>query len=165
MIDLEQSLLMLLKENGRLTDQALAGQLQVPEKKVASCRESLEKKGVILGYTAVIDEKALDVSVSSIRAYVELSVRPEKKTGYDAIAKRIYKYPNVCGHYLLSGGYDFLVVVEGASHQEIAGFVFDKLATIENVTTTNTHFVFKKYKEHGVLLEKENKPPRMPIVA
>ncbi|RAP34690.1 AsnC family transcriptional regulator [Candidatus Marinamargulisbacteria bacterium SCGC AG-439-L15] len=165
MADLSRQILDLLRENGRLSDQDIALQLQVTDKKVATCREALEKSGRIVGYAAIVDEDGCVDSSYAIRAYVELSVRPEKKTGYDAIAKRIYKYPNVCGQYLLSGQYDFLVVVEGRSHQEIASFVFDKLATLDSVVTTNTHFVFKKYKEHGVLLEQEKAPPRMPVVA
>ena len=84
---------------------------------------------------------------------VELSISPEKGTGYDAIAKRIYGYSNVISHYLVSGMYDFLVVVEGKDHKDIAHFVFDKLATLENVKSTTTHFIFKSYKEQGVVLD------------
>ena len=95
---------------------------------------------------------------------VELSIRPEKDTGYDSIAKKVYCFPNVKSHFLVSGKYDFLVVVEGKDHKDIAHFVFDKLATIENVKSTTTHFIFKSYKENGVLMEAENSVNRLPIL-
>lgn len=102
---------------------------------------------------------------SKIQALVELKVQPQKNTGYDAIAKRIYKYPQVITHYLLSGAYDFLVIVEGDTHEEIATFVFDKLATMEHINSTHTHFVFKKYKENGKPIDKDSELERMAIVA
>ena len=95
---------------------------------------------------------------------VELSIQPEKDTGYDAIASYIYHFPNVVSHYLVSGKYDFLVVVEGKDHKDIAQFVFEKLATIENVKSTTTHFIFKTYKDHSVLMEDVGDTKRIPIL-
>jgi len=143
----------------------LARALRTDEKSVESHIQTLEKSGAILSYTTVVNESKVEDSGRPIQALVEVSIRPEKKFGYDAIAKRIFKYPNVVAHYLLSGQYDFLVVVEGKNHQEIAAFVFDKIATLDNVTSTNTHFIFKKYKEHGVIVEKEDAPSREVVVA
>ena len=88
-----------------------------------------------------------------IKALVELSIRPEKNTGYDSIANKIIGFSKVVSHYLVSGQYDFLLVVEGKDHKDIAHFVFDKLATINNVKSTTTHFIFKTYKEQGALME------------
>jgi DNA-binding Lrp family transcriptional regulator len=162
-MNIEKLVLEKLKENGRLSDAEIAVELSSSDAVIKKARRSLEKKGVILGYSTIVDAQ-IDPTKETIRALVELTVRPQKRTGYDAIAKRIYKYPNVVGHYLISGQYDFMVIVEGGSHQEIAAFVFDKLATIEHVTHTNTHFVFKKYKEYGFILEKEERVERVPIV-
>jgi len=162
---IEKELLTLLRENARMPVADLAKALRIDEKSVESHIQTLEKSGAILSYTTVINENIAGNSGSPIQALVEVSIRPEKKFGYDAIAKRIFKYPNVVGHYLLSGQYDFLVIVEGNNHQEIAAFVFDKIATLDNVTSTNTHFIFKKYKEHGIVIEKEDTPSREVVVA
>lgn len=160
----ESQILDLLKENARLSNEKIAKLLKLSEDEVQETIAKLEAKGVIAAYALVLNDNLVK-GQEIIKALVEISVSPEKKTGYDAIAKRIYNYPNVTGLYLLSGQYDFLVVVEGASHKEISAFVFDKLATQPNITSTNTHFVFKKYKEQGAILDQEDAPKRVAIVA
>ncbi len=166
MDDLQRKILAVLSENARLNNDAIATLLGVSEADVASAIGELESSGIILGYSAVInDERMSEEDAVPLRAFVELKIQPVKETGYDAIAKRIYSYPNVVGHYLLSGNYDFLVIVEGRNPKDIAAFVFDKLATIENVTSTNTHFIFKKYKESGKVLQSEEGVSRMAVVA
>ena len=158
---LEKSVLDALKRNARLSNDALSESLQQPLENIQSAIESLEKKHLILGYKAVSPADGH----SRIRAFVELTVQPEKKTGYDTIAKRIYNYPEVTDHYLFSGAYDFLVVVEGDSHYDIASFVADTLATIEQVTSTVTHFVFKCYKLDGFTINQEPFQERLAIMA
>ena len=120
------------------------------------------RSGIIRRFTTIINDNMIEGY--PIKALVELSIRPEKGTGYDSIAKKIFNYSNITSHYLVSGKYDFLLVVEGKDHKDIAHFVFDKLATIENVKSTTTHFIFKSYKEHGVLMEEEGASPRLAIM-
>ncbi len=166
MTNLEKELLQLLRTNARMTINDLAVHLSSTEKKVQQLIQALEEKGVINGYTALVNPTEMSKNGNPcIRAFVELSVSPEKKKGYDGIAKRIYQYPNVLGHYLLSGQYDFLVIVEGSSHEEIAAFVFDKLATIDSVQSTNTHFVFTTYKDNGHTLSQSDSVDRVPVIA
>ncbi|MDA1353338.1 MAG: Lrp/AsnC family transcriptional regulator [bacterium] len=166
MDELQQQVLTVLKDNARLSNKEIASRVNSDESAVSAAIKALEKTGIILGYGAVVNDEVLaDHGDSKIRAFVELKIQPVKQTGYDAIAKRIYSYPNVVGHYLLSGNYDFLVIVEAENPKDIAAFVFDKLATIENVTSTNTHFIFKKYKESGRILQEEDGVSRMAVMA
>ena len=159
---IEHDILNLLLENSRYSDLDIAGLLNVDESTVSNCIESLKTRGVIRRFTIVVNENL--IPQYPIKALVELSIRPEKDTGYDSIANKINGFSKVVSHYLVSGKYDFLVVVEGKDHKEIAHFVFDKLATIENVQSTTTHFIFKSYKEHGVLMELPNREDRIPIM-
>ncbi len=161
-VSLDQDVIRLLRDDARLTAKDIAGMLGVAEKSVAACISHLEKDGVILKYTTVTNDPKGNKG-TKIRALIELSIRPEKKTGYDAIARRICKHPNVVDHFLISGNYDFLVIVEGDSLQEISSFVSDKLASIENVRSTATHFILKKYKEHGVVFDAELPPQRLAV--
>ena len=159
----EKEVLVLLREDARLSVPEMAVQLQLSEKEVAKAISNLEKERVILGYHVVVDdEKSKDVR-RTVRALIEVCVRPEKKTGFDAIAKRICRYSNVVDHYLISGQYDFLVVVEGTSLQEISGFVSDKLASIDAVKSTVTHFIMRKYKENGVLHHDDSEYDRLKV--
>ena len=129
---------------------------------VSNAIAQLKKDGVIRQFTTIINTNVIEGV--PIKALVELSIQPEKDTGYDAIANHIYGFPNVVSHYLVSGNYDFLVVVEGKNHKDIAQFVFEKLATIENVKSTTTHFIFKTYKEHGALMEEVSETKRIPLL-
>ncbi len=158
----EESLIRLLRDNARYSNQELADILNVSAKDVEKGIKKLEKDGVILKYTTVFNDQKIDGD-SVIRALIEVSIRPEKKTGFDAIAQRICQHPNVVDHYLISGNYDFLIIVEGKSLQEISSFVSDKLASIENVRSTGTHFILKKYKEHGVIMSREEGPRRLAV--
>ena len=146
----------------------IADALAEPEKNIKDALNTLEEAGIVAGYNSIIHPNFLakaSKEAPPIRAFVELSVQPQKSTGYDTIAKRVYKYPQVIEHYLLSGAYEFLVIVEANSHLEIASFVSDKLATIEQVTKTVTHFTFKCYKRQGVPLETEESSDRLAIMA
>lgn len=166
MDELQRHVLAVLKENSRLSSSEIASRVNADVTQVDAAIQELEKNGIIMGYGVIVNDEALaDLGEPKIRAFVELKIQPVKQTGYDAIAKRIYSYPNVVSHYLLSGNYDFLVIVEGKTPKDIAAFVFDKLATIENVTSTNTHFIFKKYKESGKILQDDEGVSRMAVMA
>ena len=161
--NLEKQLLTQLKSHARLSNQDLADMTNVPVEQVAKTIQKLEKNGTIIQYTTILNESCLNEEKETIRALIEVSVRPEKKTGYDALAKRISHHPNVVGHYLISGNYDFLIIVEGSSLQEISQFV-SGLASLENVRSTGTHFILKKYKENGVAFPTEKPESRLAII-
>jgi len=148
----ESDLLQLLRKDASQSHETLAKLLGSSQETVTSTIRKLEKQGVILKYTAIIHDEKARTDKSPIRALVELKVNPQKRTGFDAIATRIAKYNQVITHYLVSGSYDFLVIVEGKSLQEVAMFVSNKLATLDPVISTSTHFIMTKYKENGMLL-------------
>jgi DNA-binding Lrp family transcriptional regulator len=110
-----------------------------------------EDDKVILGYKAIINDDKLDTGL--VKAVIEVRIQPEREGGFDRIAKRIAKFNEVTSLFLMSGGYDLLIFVEGRSLREVAQFVAEKLATLEGVTSTGTHFMLKTYKEQGVLVD------------
>ncbi|MCX6356322.1 MAG: Lrp/AsnC family transcriptional regulator, partial [Candidatus Aureabacteria bacterium] len=123
----------------------------------------LEKEGVILKYKAVVNLEALPRSGRPVRALIEVRTVPQKNVGFDRIAERIYLFPEVKSCSLLSGGYDLLLMVEGDDIQSIGNFVAEKLAPMENVQGTVTHFLLKKYKEDGDILIKGEKDRRLAV--
>jgi len=122
-----------------------------------------EKDGVIAKYKAVIDRSALKDNGSLVMALIEVGVMPQKDLGFDAIAERIYSFPEVKSCYLLSGTYDLLVMVEGENIQTIANFVASKLSPLPHVRSTATHFLLKKYKEDGIIFKKAKRQKRLNI--
>ncbi|HYT61537.1 MAG TPA: Lrp/AsnC family transcriptional regulator, partial [Haliangiales bacterium] len=146
-------LLKLLRDNAALTSDQLAKMLNRPEAEVASRIKAYENDKVILGYRTILNEEKLGVDL--VRAVIEVKITPERGGGFDRLAERIAKYTEVNSCYLMSGGYDLLVVVEGASLREVATFVSEKLATIQGVLSTATHFMLKPYKDQGVLMTHE----------
>jgi DNA-binding Lrp family transcriptional regulator len=132
--------------------------LGVQESDVLKELEILEKDGVICGYHTLIDwEKT---SIEKVMALIEVRVTPQRGQGFDKIAERIYNYPEVRAVYLISGGYDLLVILEEKSLREIANFVSDKLSTLDSVLSTASHFILKKYKDHGTILAKKHSDER-----
>jgi DNA-binding Lrp family transcriptional regulator len=127
---------------------------------VKKALKTYEKNGTILKYTTIINKDKTD---SIVHALIEVKVTPQRGMGYDAVVERIIKFPEVVTAYLLSGAYDVLVVVEGKDLKEVATFVSEKLATMEKVTGTVTHFLLKKYKEHGVIFHEKPKNKRLQI--
>ena len=121
----------------------------------------LEEDGVILGYQAIVDPQK--VARDRVTAVIEVKLTPEREGGFDKMAERIARFPEVQGCYLMSGGYDLLVIVEGRTLNEVAGFVSEKLATIKGVVGTGTHFRLKAYKENGVELKREAGPQRLAV--
>lgn len=154
-------LIQLLRQNARTSNGDLARELNLAESVVADRLAHLEAEGVILGYQAVIDpQKAIGASVTAV---VEVKITPERGGGFDRLADRIAKFSEVQSCYLMSGGYDLLVVVEGSSLQEIATFIAEKLSTIKGVISTATRFRLKAYKENGVSLTRETKAERLAV--
>lgn len=139
----------------------IAVMLDLDEEEVARRIEKLEKDGVIVKYHTLINwEKSGEEFVTAL---IEVKVTPQRGSGFDSIAERIYRFPEVKAVYLMSGGFDFTVFIEGKSMKEVALFVATKLATIENVQSTATHFVLKKYKQEGVILDDQEKDRRLVV--
>ena len=132
--------------------------LGVEEIDVVNELSALEKEGIICGYHTLIDWDK--TSLEKVTALIEVRVTPQRGQGFDKIAERIYKYPEVRTVYLISGGYDLLVTLEEKSLKEISNFVSDKLSTLDSVLSTATHFILKRYKDHGTILDKKHEDER-----
>lgn len=154
-------LLKLLRENAGLKPFQLAPMLNLTEAEVAAKIKAYEMDHVILGYRTVLNEEKL--GVETVRAVIEVKITPERGGGFDRLAERIARYGEVSSCYLMSGGYDLLVIVEGNSLREVATFVSEKLATIQGVISTATHFMLKPYKEQGVLMSHERNDERLAV--
>jgi DNA-binding Lrp family transcriptional regulator len=154
-------LLKLLQDNAALNPSQLAAMLELPEEEVVRKTKEYEEAGVILGYRTVLNEEKLGVDI--VRAVIEVKLTPERGGGFDRLAERIAKYTEVHSCYLMSGSYDLLVVVQGASLREVASFVSEKLATVQGVLSTATHFMLKPYKEQGVLMAHERNEERLAV--
>lgn len=154
-------LLHLLLCKARLSHQELGDMLAMPPQAIAERIAAWEDDGTILGYHAVIDpETAGDTSVS---AFIEVKVTPERGGGFDRLAMRVSRFDQVVSCYLASGGYDLMVVVEGGDLREVARFVSEKLSTLDGVISTATHFRLKTYKENGFLFEHETTTERLVV--
>ena len=154
-------LLKLLRENAALTPAQLSKMLNLPEAEIASRVKAYENDRVILGYRTVLNEEKLGVEL--VRAVIEVKITPERGGGFDRLAERIARYAEVNSCYLMSGGYDLLVVVEGNNLREVATFVSEKLATVQGVLSTATHFMLRPYKEQGVLMMHERNEERLAV--
>ena len=154
-------LLKLLRDDASLTPTQIAGRLGCEEGEVESRIKSLESEGVILGYRTVINEDKLEVDF--VRAVIEVKITPEREGGFDRLAARIAKFDEVRSCYLMSGGYDLMVVVEGRDLKAVSSFVSEKLATIQGVISTVTHFMLKPYKEQGVLMAGEYNEEKLSV--
>ncbi len=147
---MREELLAILEKNSRIDFKELAILLGVSEEQVLEEITRLEKDGIICGYHTLINwEKT---SIEKVNALIEVKVTPQRGQGFDKIAERIYNYPEVRAVYLISGGYDLLVTLEEKTLKEIANFVSDKLSTLDSVLSTATHFILKKYKDHGTII-------------
>ena len=149
---MKEELLSIIEKNSRIGLKELSMMLGLSEIDVANEIAGLEKDGVICGYHTLINwEKT---SLEKVDALIEVKVTPQRGQGFDKIAERIYNYPEVKSVYLISGGFDLLITLEGKSLKEISNFVSDKLATLDRILSTTTHFILKKYKDHGTILNK-----------
>lgn len=156
-----ETLLTLLRDNASLSPAQLSKMLNLSEAEVASKIKAYEEERVILGYHTVLNEEKLGLDI--VRAVIEVKITPERGGGFDRLAERIAKYAEVHSCYLMSGAYDLLVIVEGSSLREVATFVSEKLATVQGVLSTATHFMLKPYKEQGVLMTHERNDERLAV--
>ena len=146
---MDRKILELLEADGRLTPKQLSIMLEKEEGEIRDLIKKFEDDGVILGYKAIVDWDKTDREYAT--ALIELKVTPQYNRGFDAIAERIYNYPEVQSVYLMSGAYDLCVILEGKTIREVALFVAQRLAPLEAVLSTATHFVLRKYKDKGVI--------------
>jgi len=164
MKDKEQELLLLIEKEGRMEERKLAKMLDTSDEEVASMLRSLEKKKVILGYSAIIDWSKVNIA-EMVTAMIDVKVTPKRGVGFDEVAERIYRFKEVKALYLMSGMYDLSVVIEGRSMSEIANFVSEKLSTLDSVISTTTHFQLKKYKHDGIVFGKEEDGDQRMVVS
>ncbi len=157
----EQALLHLLEENAQTPAATLAAMLQSTEPEVAAKIRDLEERRVILAYKAIIDDERAGADV--VKAVIEVRITPERGGGFNRLAERISKFGEVSSCFLMSGGYDLLVFLEGRTLREVATFVSEKLATLEGVLSTATHFMLKTYKDQGVLIEPDRSDERLKV--
>lgn len=158
MVVIMDKLLHLLEENARLTDAQLAKMLDTTEEDIAARIEKYEQEGIIKGYTAVLDKDKIDTDY--VVAIIELRVTPKKNFGFEEIAKRVAQYSEVESVYLMSGGYDLAVFVNGKTFKDIALFVAKRLSVLDSVVSTTTHFLLTRYKEQGFMMIDEDKDER-----
>ena len=151
-------LLKLLEDDATLAPEQLAVMLEKEEGDIKKMIQTYEKNGVILGYKTLIDWDKTDREYVS--ALIEVKMMPQRDRGFDRVAEKIYNYPEVQSLYLMSGGFDLAVIIEGKTMKEVAYFVAQKLATLEFVTATATHFVLRKYKDKGVIYGAEETDER-----
>jgi len=154
-------LLKLIRDNAAWKAAELAAMLNLSESEVVARLKHYEAEHVILGCRTILNEEKLGLDV--VRAVIEVKITPERGGGFDRLAERIARYTEVRSCYLMSGGYDLLVVVEGNSLREVATFVSEKLATVQGVISTATHFMLKPYKEQGVLMKVEQNDERLAV--
>ena len=155
---MREKILNMLEKNGRIDLKDMAVMLGTSQAEVANEIADMEKAHIICGYNTVINwDKTSDEKVVAL---IEVKVTPQRGIGFDSIAERIYKYDEVTSVYLMSGGFDFTVIIEGKSMKAVAKFVAEKLSTLDSVLSTSTHFVLKKYKDYGTVIEDEEKDER-----
>ena len=160
-----REILELLERDAHLSHDTIATMIGVPVEEVAAQVAAWEQAGVIRRYRAVIDWDKVerDDGPETVTAFIDVSVAPARSVGFDDVAARIYRFPEVHSVYLVSGGYDLLVVVEGKSMKEVAFFVAERLATIDRVHSTATHFLLKKYKEDQVVVAEHEEDRRLAV--
>ncbi|HEX7056537.1 MAG TPA: Lrp/AsnC family transcriptional regulator [Bacilli bacterium] len=161
MNELKLKILELLREDARYDAALISTMLGVPEAEIAAAIRELEEDRTIVKYATVINWSKIDDE--KVTALIEVQITPERGRGFDALAERIYLFPEVKSVFLMSGAYDLLVEIEGKSLKEVAGFVSTKLSTLDSVISTKTHFILKKYKQDGIIFEEHEGDHRLPI--
>jgi len=156
-------ILEILEKDARATPEDIGRMLNMTPRAVRAVIRKLEKDSVILKYKTIINREVVRSEYSEVRALIEVKVAPQKNLGFDRLAERIYQFSEVSSCYLMSGTYDLLLVVEGKSIHTVASFVSEKLAPMEHVRGTVTHFILKKYKEDGDILKPLGKSKRPAI--
>ena len=159
--ELRLEILKYLEKNSRVDLSELAVLLGVTQTDIANAMTNMEQEKLICGYHTLIDwDKA---GVEKVTALIEVRVTPQRDRGFDRIAERIYNYPEVFSVYLISGGYDLLVTLEGKTLKEVSRFVSEKLSTVDEVISTATHFILKKYKDYGTVMGARKESERMKV--
>lgn len=158
---MKEKILKLLEHDAKIKPERIATLLGLSEEEVKKQIAELEESKAIVQYKTIIDWEKAGEDV--VYAFIEVKVTPEREVGFDAVARRIYRFPEVHSLYLMSGDYDLSVIVEGKTMKEVAYFVAEKLATLEHVQSTATHFVLKKYKVDGEILGEAEKVERLPV--
>jgi DNA-binding Lrp family transcriptional regulator len=156
---MREKILTFIEKNSRIDIHELAIMLGMEETAVLDEMHQMEKEGVICGYHTLIDWDKL--GVEKVTALIEVRVTPQRGMGFDKVAERIYNYPEVNSVYLISGGFDLMVTIEGRTLREISQFVTDKLSTLDQVLSTKTNFILKKYKDHGTVMAAKKKDERI----
>lgn len=159
--EFEMTILEILAEDARTDAEKIAVMTGKTEAEVADAIARLEKERIVLKYPAMVNWDRVREDV--VQALIEVRVTPQRDEGFDAIAEKIYRFEEVKSVYLMSGAYDLLVIVEGSNIKQLAIFVGEKLSTLENVLSTATHFVLKKYKQDGVIMEKGAEDNRLQV--
>jgi DNA-binding Lrp family transcriptional regulator len=160
----ELEVLAILEENHRVSVEDVALMVNSSVEDVKAIIKKLEDEKVIVSYRALIDWSKV-AGNDSIVAMIDVKVTPKRGVGFDEVAERIYRFPEVTSLYLMSGAYDLSITIEGKTMTEIAAFVSEKLSTIENVISTTTHFMLKKYKHDGVIFGEHNDRDRRMVVS
>jgi DNA-binding Lrp family transcriptional regulator len=150
-----------LHEDARHSAEVLATMLDASVEEINAVIQELEDEKIIVKYATIVNWGKVDENL--VTALIEVQITPERGKGFDAIAERIYLYPEVKSMYLMSGAYDLLVEIEGKNLKEVANFVSSRLSVIEKVLSTKTHFILKKYKQDGFIFEQKQEEHRMLI--
>lgn len=157
-----EDILEILEKNNKIGEEKIAVMLNKSVEEVRTAIKKMEEENIILGYNTLINwEKT---NKEHVIALIEVKVTPQRGEGFDKVAERIYRYPQVKACYLMSGGFDLTVIVEGKTMKEVALFVAEKLAPLDSVLSTSTHFVLRKYKDEGTIFEEKHKDNREAIV-
>lgn len=164
MDELKSQILKLLSENARYTNSQIAKMLGETEQKIAETVKKLETDGVIVKYSAIINNEILE-NHNCVQALIEVKVSPQKLKGFDTYAEELYNFSEVTSLYLMSGGFDLAVFVEGKTLKDIARFVSEKLSVIDGITGVQTHFILKKYKIEGQVTQNNSEPQRQMVQA
>ena len=160
-VETREKILKLIEKDSRLTYDEIAVMLNLNVTEDEETIKDMEDKNIICGYQTIVNWDNADND--QVSAVIELKVSPQRGAGFDKIAERVYQYPEVDAVYLMSGAYDLLVEMRKAPMKEIANFVASRLSTIEEVQATSTHFILKRYKDHGTLFVNDNEDKRMVV--
>lgn len=160
-----EEILDLLRQNARLSVEDISSMTKKTPAEVAAIIKKLEDDGVILKYAAIVNPEKDKVAKDKVLAEIQIQVQPQREHGFDAIADRIYRFPQVRSLYLMSGGYDLKVVIEGDNLREVAMFVSEKLSTLDGVRSTKTSFILKKYKENDIVYVEDERDRREGVQA
>lgn len=159
---MREKILTFIEKNSRIDLKELAIVVGVDEVTLVNELQKMEEEHIICGYHTIIDWDK--VGIEKVTAMIEVRVTPQRGMGFDKVAERIYNYPEVNSVYLISGGFDFMVTIEGKTLREVSQFVSEKLSTLDSVLSTKTNFILKKYKDHGTVIAEQTKDERIQMI-